>query len=355
MTYKFEILNDCILVITNTDTGEIVLDKPKRLVYYNEKYLTNENRIVLHDTQLPHRNIIDENIRIEFAVDSTDTPFTVNSFQTFARENLGIECGGAEWGGIAGDIATQSDLTLQNVSDIGNTTTNDISIGSPDTPTAKLSVIGTSPGQDLFDVTDDAGNEIVRTNSNGTTFLKSYTSSAALLAENTLGFGQVIQIWRAGGVEIARLDGSGVFDMKGGFGAIRGQRLQFNQIGSPFFPNISLGVSAGAPNIYFTSGNNIGFSKNSIQQVLINEFGLGIGRKQTGTTGGGDPIFSFASATANTAFVVESDDKGARPRPRMTEAQRLAIASPEIGDEVYQTDGTEGVYVNKSTGWALAY
>lgn len=52
---------------------------------------------------------------------------------------------------------------------------------------------------------------------------------------------------------------------------------------------------------------------------------------------------------------VTSTTKGSMPFPRMTSTQRLAIASPAIGLHVYQTDGTEGVYVYKSAGWAFAY
>jgi hypothetical protein len=37
----------------------------------------------------------------------------------------------------------------------------------------------------------------------------------------------------------------------------------------------------------------------------------------------------------------------------MTQAQRLAISLPEIGLIVYQTDATEGLYVNKSGGWTF--
>jgi hypothetical protein len=52
---------------------------------------------------------------------------------------------------------------------------------------------------------------------------------------------------------------------------------------------------------------------------------------------------------------VQSTTQGVTPYPRMTSAQRTAIASPAIGLHVYQTDGTEGVYINKSTGWVFAY
>lgn len=59
-----------------------------------------------------------------------------------------------------------------------------------------------------------------------------------------------------------------------------------------------------------------------------------------------------ANTTQNLSAVldVESTTKGFLP-PRMTSAQRTAISTPAIGLIVYQTDGTEGVYVNTSTGW----
>lgn len=40
-------------------------------------------------------------------------------------------------------------------------------------------------------------------------------------------------------------------------------------------------------------------------------------------------------------------------RDRVTESQRLAMASPPVGTEVYQTNATEGIYVYKSTGWVF--
>jgi len=47
---------------------------------------------------------------------------------------------------------------------------------------------------------------------------------------------------------------------------------------------------------------------------------------------------------------IHSTTQGFLP-PRMTNAQRLAIASPAVGLMVYCTDAIEGVYVNTSTGW----
>lgn len=52
---------------------------------------------------------------------------------------------------------------------------------------------------------------------------------------------------------------------------------------------------------------------------------------------------------------VQSTTIGSLPFPRMTSAQRTAISTPAVGSAVYQTDGTEGVYVYKSTGWTFAY
>jgi hypothetical protein len=55
---------------------------------------------------------------------------------------------------------------------------------------------------------------------------------------------------------------------------------------------------------------------------------------------------------ASARLAVNSTTQGFLP-PRMTNAQRLAIASPAIGLMVYCTDATEGLYINKSTGWTF--
>ena len=61
---------------------------------------------------------------------------------------------------------------------------------------------------------------------------------------------------------------------------------------------------------------------------------------------------AIGSNTADASAVLEvaSTTKGFL-FPRMTEAQRIAIAAPATGLMVYQTNGAEGVYIYKSFGW----
>ncbi len=62
----------------------------------------------------------------------------------------------------------------------------------------------------------------------------------------------------------------------------------------------------------------------------------------------------IGSGSVNASAVLQADSttKGFLP-PRMTNAQRLAIATPAVGLIVYCTDAVEGLYVNKSTGWTF--
>ena len=56
------------------------------------------------------------------------------------------------------------------------------------------------------------------------------------------------------------------------------------------------------------------------------------------------------SPDASAILDLSATTKGFLP-PRMTESERLAISSPALGLMVYQTDGTDGVYVYKAAGW----
>ena len=61
----------------------------------------------------------------------------------------------------------------------------------------------------------------------------------------------------------------------------------------------------------------------------------------------------FVNGTSINASAIAQFDSGTRGflPPRMTNAQRLLISTPAVGLMVYCTDSTEGLYINKSTGW----
>jgi hypothetical protein len=66
----------------------------------------------------------------------------------------------------------------------------------------------------------------------------------------------------------------------------------------------------------------------------------------------GNVAIGTTTDIASSKLTVESTTQGFLP-PRMTNAQRLAIATPAVGLMVYCTDTIEGLYINKSTGWTF--
>lgn len=64
-----------------------------------------------------------------------------------------------------------------------------------------------------------------------------------------------------------------------------------------------------------------------------------------------DPI-SYEQGSALDAIVVEAKNGTYQ---QVTQAERLTMSPLILGRHVYQTDGTEGVYIYKSTGWVFAY
>jgi hypothetical protein len=84
--------------------------------------------------------------------------------------------------------------------------------------------------------------------------------------------------------------------------------------------------------IFGYSGGTTGFR---ISNVGAASFGVGV-----------------TDAVASAQLEIVSTTKGFLP-PRMTNAQRAAIASPAVGLMVYCTDAVEGLYVYKSTGWTF--
>jgi len=121
-------------------------------------------------------------------------------------------------------------------------------------------------------------------------------------------------------------------------------------------------ASALASTMYFdVVGNNPFIIRtNSVERIRF--FGGGNVGINTGATDAGYRLdvngtariqnkLSVGTPTEATAVMeVTSTSQGFLP-PRMTSAQRTAIASPATGLMVYQTDGVEGLYVKTSTAW----
>jgi hypothetical protein len=112
--------------------------------------------------------------------------------------------------------------------------------------------------------------------------------------------------------------------------------------------NISRGVS-GVTNLVFTIS---GVSPNTaaIQHRHSNIDGLGYPIAINPL--GGNVLIGTTTDIASSILTLASTTKGFLP-PRMTNAQRLAIATPAVGLIVYCTDVVEGLYINKSTGWTF--
>jgi hypothetical protein len=66
----------------------------------------------------------------------------------------------------------------------------------------------------------------------------------------------------------------------------------------------------------------------------------------------GNVGFGVLINNASAKVQIDSTTQGFLP-PRMTNAQRIAIASPAVGLMVYCTDAVEGLYIYKSMGWTF--
>lgn len=107
----------------------------------------------------------------------------------------------------------------------------------------------------------------------------------------------------------------------------------------------SANVRAG---IYFLNGQQVRLSANATNVGLTSTMYLSSSPSDTNTT-----MVSIGTETAanSSKFNLVSTTLGSSPFPRQTSAQRSAISSPITGLYSYQTDGIEGLWVNKSTGW----
>jgi hypothetical protein len=128
--------------------------------------------------------------------------------------------------------------------------------------------------------------------------------------------------------------------------------LYFNTTG---FYNIGIGKQAGASgaNANTTGSNNIFIGYQSVGVFATESNRTWIGNASTTSTWlAGNVLIGTTTDVASSKLTISSTTQGFLP-PRMTNAERIAIASPAVGLMVYCTDAVEGVYVNKSTGWVF--
>ena len=146
-----------------------------------------------------------------------------------------------------------------------------------------------------------------------------------------------------------------------------GQQFQVN--GTSLFQNAAVGL-IGSFRSATANGQRLDVNSTSTGIRLISGFDTGV----TGTfeilaaggssvltlgtqstermriSGSGVGVNTGASNNASAILQADSTTQGFLP-PRMTATQRAAIASPATGLIVYQTDGTEGVYVFSGGSW----
>jgi len=91
MAIKIEIINNA-LVMHDTVSGEILGESPKNLVYYNPDRLVNENVIEIvniEKTSEVQKHWPTQSIGPN-TIDGSNAAYTIGTFQTFARTNLGV-------------------------------------------------------------------------------------------------------------------------------------------------------------------------------------------------------------------------------------------------------------------------
>jgi len=98
----------------------------------------------------------------------------------------------------------------------------------------------------------------------------------------------------------------------------------------------------------YGNGIRIGNSS-SVQKITLL---TNSGTAQLTVVNSGSILIGTSTEITSSILNIQSTTRGFLP-PRMTNAQRLAIATPAIGLMVYCTDTIEGLYINKSTGWTF--
>jgi hypothetical protein len=142
------------------------------------------------------------------------------------------------------------------------------------------------------------------------------------------------------------LDVNGTARVSGAL-TVSGNQILFS--GSTTNTYITQNIGTGVGN--FSAATCVQFQVNTFPKIIVRD----TGSSRASTLIVGDNVATTESAHSSALLEVRSSSsyiKGFLP-PRMTQTERNSIATPAVGLMVYQTDATEGLYVYKSTGWAL--
>ena len=160
--------------------------------------------------------------------------------------------------------------------------------------------------------------------SQGLSFISAWTANTI---EGVSGATSLTAVWK----KLVTGSGGGVSGITGGTFDINTGDLDLN----------SSGGTITIPGFLYGSGTT-----NTIPKYQTSDGFTGSQIFDNGTSVGIGTVTPDASAILD----LSATTKGFLP-PRMTETERLAIASPTIGLMVYQTDEPDGVYVYKAAGW----
>jgi hypothetical protein len=112
MAKKFQIIGSSLL-ITDTISGDILLEQPKRDSFYYYRDLREDSVVKIYDTNGTNKTINGPaKYPLSDCVDSSDTVFTEATFLSFVRDNLGFNTASGGSGAIDGEVEYRGDLPI---------------------------------------------------------------------------------------------------------------------------------------------------------------------------------------------------------------------------------------------------